>query len=234
MSMCWLTWNHIVSLNWSWSEWCRTIDISSFHEKAFSDQLVVTESENDVWNLVMFLHSQQLRGTFRGVDTQEGIRTTCERRKCHRTCPQRLFAWRKPRARSEHSTSSWKAQVVNEELTLPSPKTDTPDSVRSYDPLPSTVQGLLDDDLVALSISSFDTMRYVLEAPLWISVRVFLIPDDSLYMRTTGPSALFLSHEERWKVKIPSPSWRSSVRYYYRLLIGFESDTSWKYFNPAV
>ena len=56
-------------------------------------------------------------------------------------------------------------------------------------------------------------MRYVMEGPLWVSVRAFLVPDDDLCLRTTAGEVqrswvvrvfyrtLFLPFEERLEVR---------------------------------
>ena len=86
-------------------------------------------------------------------------------------------------------------------------------------------------------------LRYVPEAPLNISVRVFFVPDDVLYMRTTAVNwniaglcgsfaELFFFHlKEDGKQKPLPPPERPSVGYDYRQLFGFDSDALWSYFT---
>ena len=81
-------------------------------------------------------------------------------------------------------------------------------------------------------------LRYVIEGPLWVSVLVFLMQDDVLYMRTTaakwniaglfGPFAesFFFLLKKDGKKKTLSPIERPSVRYDFQQLFEFDSDAS--------
>ena len=77
-------------------------------------------------------------------------------------------------------------------------------------------------------------------------MRVFLVPDDVLYMRTTavkwniaglyGPFAelhFFLMKKDAKKGPVP-PQEMLSVRYEHGQLIGFDRDACSSCFNPAV
>ena len=90
-------------------------------------------------------------------------------------------------------------------------------------------------------------VRYVLEGPLWVSVRIFLVPDDVLCVRTTaakwniaglyGPFAelyFFLIKKRREE---PQPSvlvWEVTRDIYYRQKFGFDLDASCTCFNSDV
>ena len=135
----------------------------------------------------MILHSLQLRGTLRGVGTKDGPKTTCGRRKYHRTCQQLLLS----KLRRALTTSKCKTHgghhghATNSHLTLgsrklqmkrpslPHPKPECREPVRSSDlPLSPTAEktihppGLRSGGLAAPSASSSVAMPQLGPVPV--------------------------------------------------------------------